>query len=131
MEEHVWQRHDEVHVLRDGDEEEEGGNRDHVRPIGEVDHRLAGGHGILHPESNELGTGEFLARLHDVGGERDRHDEKKNDVAFQLRLPLQLVRGKRHTAGQGRSAPKEGHRVTHFDHTVPCPLQAERIEDSV
>ncbi len=85
----------------------------------------------MHPESNKLGTREFLACFHDVGGERDRHDEEKNDVAFQLRLPLQFVRGKRHTAGQCRSASKESHRVSHFDHAVPSPLQAERFEDSI
>ena len=94
MEEDVGQRHDEVHVLGNRDEEEEGGNRHHVGPVGQVHHTLGRRHDVLHPDADELRAGEFLTRFHDVGREGDGHDEQQDDVAFQLGLALELLRVK-------------------------------------
>ena len=125
VEEHVREGHDQVHVLGERDEEKEDADGQHVRPVSGDDHAGRRNQRAGHPVTDGLpggGHGGLTGFDHERGG-GDGHDEQQDDVALQLGLTFEFLRGEHHAANQRQHAPDEGDGVARFDHQIPRASQ--------
>jgi len=112
-----------MHVLGKWNQEKEDTDGEHVGPIGRDDHGRGWNEGGGNPSADGLpGRGNGgLAGLDHERCRCDGHDEQQDDVAFELGLALEFLRGEHNTTNQGQDATDKGDDVADFNHQIPWP----------